>query len=383
MLRALGVVQGLSEIATASGYPPASVLLRCTSALLKEVRGEGGGEDAAIHKMVEAAAALILYNRDSAMWTHSVGLIARVPTAYFSPEVVHASVAIWHWLIVADAQRVGAHLVEEVVDAWLWTQREGQGLFADVALTPASALGLERDLTVAAITAHNIWIVFFAETWQVVKHGIASLPPTYVASLWRLVSGSLEDAARPLSMYPGACSARFRLLRLALDFCCHCTAAGVMEPTAGSQLYAAVLAAAFAWFEAPEAWFNASKVAGREAAASVADFHTAVNATRGAAGVLAARPGSDVRLLGLDAKLTLLTFLLDAERGRLVVWADPLEATVASPNGLPPQLSEAQWQQFVATAWGISPALALQLHVSRVANCGVDNCDTMEVVDVS
>lgn len=103
MLRSLGVVQGLADVATSSGFPPSSVIIRCTQLLMQQL--QQGDQEAVITRTLEAAASVILY-RDSTMWEHTLKLIARVPAIYFEPDVVHAAVTVWHWLVMTNTQEL-------------------------------------------------------------------------------------------------------------------------------------------------------------------------------------------------------------------------------------------------------------------------------------
>lgn len=188
------------------------------------------------------------------------------------------------------------------------------------------------------------------------KHEVPALKPGTVQSLWKMLGCSIHDPKMPLTTFPGSCAARFRLLDLAVDFCCELVGTGVVEHQHGAILYTDTLAAAFDWFTAPVAWFHASKAVCREATSAVTAFLNTLSATQTVAQSMASSSGTN----DLDNRLALLRFLLDSEIARLSVWSDPLEVR-SQVNGL--NLSDKQWNQYIKTAWSISPALALSLQV--------------------
>ncbi|MCO5577943.1 hypothetical protein L7F22_031780 [Adiantum nelumboides] len=153
-----------------------------------------------------------------------VRLLCWCPAYICSPEAMGTGVFIWTWLVSA-APHLSSLLLAELVDAWLWSIETGRGLFASGPgnsgpngklrphLSPGGPVSSGDRDPVEGIKAHRIWLGFFFDRFEVVRHDSLD----QLSLIGRLLQGSLK---RPnhFSSHPAATGTLFSLMLLGLKF---------------------------------------------------------------------------------------------------------------------------------------------------------------------
>lgn len=132
---------------------------------------------------------------------------------------------IWTWLVSA-APQLGSVVLAELVDAWLWTIDTKRGLFASevrffgpaAKLRPQLAPGEpeaapEKD-PVQEILAHRLWLGFFIDRFEVVRHNSVE----QLLLLGRMLQGTTKFPWR-FSRHPAATGTFFTVMLLGLKLC--------------------------------------------------------------------------------------------------------------------------------------------------------------------
>ncbi|XP_070051819.1 phosphatidylinositol 4-kinase alpha 1-like isoform X1 [Nicotiana tomentosiformis] len=150
---------------------------------------EGGGEvdKSSFRETCSLATAFLLSDLGSdsksnvESFSQLVHLLCWCPAYILTPDAMETGVFIWTWLVSA-APQLCSLVLAELVDAWLWTVDTKQGVFASevrccgpvAKLRPHLVPGEpeappEKDL-VEQIMAHRLWLVFFIDHFEVVRH---------------------------------------------------------------------------------------------------------------------------------------------------------------------------------------------------------------------
>lgn len=358
------------------------------------------------------AAALLLSNTKptSEVTSKATFQLLRVlcwsPARIFTTEVMETGVFAWTWLFAA-APHFSSLVLAELVDAWLWTVESRRGLFAAGVSNSGPAMQLRPQLfpgqpgpppaqdPVEAIIAHRLWLGFFLDRLEVIKHSGSD----QLLLMMRFMEGSVQTHTH-FSSHPGAVGTFFTLLFLGLKTCECLVQSGSPNGSLGVQLLRdRIYRAAFQWFAVEPTWHE-SKIEGMAAAEAqaVATFTqqlvldmpetTSQSELQGRPPSRSARLTSSASLrhysspssrptgnlimqmeiehpvwgkIDNDSRANqkqLLCMLCQHESDRLDTWAYPLKV-YAVPR-LQKMIPE-RWGNFVKTAWAVDPRIALSL----------------------
>ncbi|KVH93237.1 Armadillo-type fold [Cynara cardunculus var. scolymus] len=193
---------------------------------------KGGDVDkASFRETCSQAAALLLSTLDSDVKTNVesfsqlLRLLCWCPAYISTIDAMETGIFIWTWLVSA-APQLGPVVLAELVDAWLWTIDTKRGLFASdmrfsgpaAKLRPHLAHGEpepppEKD-PAQEIQAHKLWIGFFIDRFEVVRHD--SL--VQLLLLGRMLQGTTKLPWR-FSCHPAAAGTFFTVMLLGVKFC--------------------------------------------------------------------------------------------------------------------------------------------------------------------
>ena len=120
-------------------------------------------------------------------------LLCWCPAYISTHDAMETGVFIWTWLVSA-APQLGALVLAELVDAWLWTIDTKRGLFASEARYCGPAAKLRPHLSpgepesqpqidlVEQIIAHRLWLGFLIDRFEVRSCSLYLL--TYIFLSW-------------------------------------------------------------------------------------------------------------------------------------------------------------------------------------------------------
>ncbi|KAK4405252.1 Phosphatidylinositol 4-kinase alpha 1 [Sesamum angolense] len=210
---------------------------------------KGGQVDkSSFRETCSQATALLLSNLDSDSQSdiHNFSQLLRLlcwcPAYITTPDAVETGVYIWTWLVSA-APHLGTLVLAELVDAWLWTIDTKRGLFASdikcsgpsAKLRPHLAHGEpetkpEKD-PVEQIMAHRLWLGFFIDRFEVVRHNSVQ----QLLLLGRMLQ---ETTKLPwnFSRHPAATGTFFTTMLFGLKFCSCQTQGNLQNFRSGLQL---------------------------------------------------------------------------------------------------------------------------------------------------
>lgn len=104
-------------------------------------------------------------------------LLCWCPAYISTPDAMETGIFIWTWLVSAPS--LGALVLAELVDAWLWTIDTKRGLFASDMRYSGPAAKLQPHLVpgepqappekdpVEELIAHRLWLGFFIDRFEV------------------------------------------------------------------------------------------------------------------------------------------------------------------------------------------------------------------------
>ncbi|CAN4119718.1 unnamed protein product [Withania somnifera] len=312
-------------------------------------------------------------------------LLCWCPAYILTSDAMETGVFIWTWLVSA-APQLCSLVLAELVDAWLWTVDTKRGLFASevgcsgpaAKLRPHLASGEpeappEKD-PVEQILAHRLWLGFFIDRFEVVRHDSLS----QLLLLGRLLQGTTKLPWN-FSSHPAATGTFFTLMLFGLKFC-SCKSQGNLQNLRGGlqllddRLYRASLG----WFAHQPEWYDMNKNFALSEAQSVSMFvHHLLNEqldtlqldSRGRA-LENGKSLNDVRdqyhpvwgqmesyAVGREKRKQLLLMLCQHEADRLDVWAQPTVKEITSRL----KISSEKWVDFARTAFSVDPRIALCL----------------------
>ncbi|KAH7425180.1 hypothetical protein KP509_11G043500 [Ceratopteris richardii] len=333
-------------------------------------------------------------------------LLCWCPAYICSTEAMRTGVFVWTWLVSA-APHLSSLLLAELVDAWLWTVETGHGLFSSgpcssgpngklrPQLTPGEPLSFgDRDI-VEEINAHRVWLGFFFDRFEVVRHSSMD----QLILIGRLLQGSLKKSNH-FASHPVATGTFFSLLLLGLKYCsCRLKACQAKSMDAWI-LKDRIYRAAFGWFSHYPAWYDCNSEAFSQGEVkAVASFVDQMNVECSENMLMAEHSG---KLYAQDRELSnncsqmdvahpvwgrgdylsagekrkqLLLMLCHHEVDRLYTWANPLR------EGLPARqrISSDQWIDFARTAWAIDPCITFGM-LARFPAVGPLRAEIMSLV---
>ncbi|CAN1255641.1 Phosphatidylinositol 4-kinase alpha 1 [Linum perenne] len=312
-------------------------------------------------------------------------LLCWCPAYISTPDAMETGVFIWTWLVSA-APQLGSLVLAELVDAWLWTIDTKRGLFAlDVnysgptaKLRPQLAPGEPEPQPeinpVEQILAHRLWLGFFIDRFEVVRHNSGE----QLLLLGRLLQGTMRLPWN-FSRHPAATGTFFTVMLLGLKFSsCH-SQGNLQNYKSGLQLLEdRIYRACLGWFAFEPEWYNVNYMNfAQSEAQSVSIFVHYLSNERGDA------PQSDSKgrgsengnslvdmndehhpvwghmenyATGREKRKQLLLMLCQHEADRLEVWAQP---TNSKENPSRPKISSDKWIEYARTAFSVDPRIAL------------------------
>ncbi|KAL6637046.1 hypothetical protein ACP70R_024618 [Stipagrostis hirtigluma subsp. patula] len=209
-----------------------------------------------------------------------IRLLCWCPAYICTPDAMETGIYIWTWLVSA-APSLGPLVLAELVDAWLWTIDMKRGLFAsdmnycgpDAKLRPHLIPGEpekppEKD-PVEAIIAHRLWLGFFIDRFEVVRHDSIE----QLLLLGRMLQGTMKSPTH-FSHHPAATGTFFTAMLLGLKFCSCQSQSNLQQCNMGLQLLEdRVYRSALGWFAyAPEWYESPNKTYAQREAQSVSVF---------------------------------------------------------------------------------------------------------------
>lgn len=336
-------------------------------------------------------------------------LLCWCPAYICSSEAMETGIFIWTWLL-SSAPHLSSIVLAELVDAWLWTIDSGWGLFACGPADSGPAAKLRPHLmpgepvstghrdVVEGIMAHRLWLGFFYDRFEAVRHSRAE----QLSLIGRLLQGSLKRPDQ-FSSHPAATGAFFSLMLLGLKFCaCQLQT----HPTMSMGIYLLedrIYRAALSWFSSDPIWYesNIEGLAQAEAQA-LAIFVQQLASDRLESFSVGEKLGKpffqegenlgntlstqfnnvhpvwgkmDNYFTGREKRKQLLLMLCQHEADRLDTWANPIK------DNAPPRLrvSSDHWVDYVKTAWSVDPRIALTL-ATRFPTVGAVKAEVMTLV---
>uniref|UniRef100_A0A0D6QSE9 1-phosphatidylinositol 4-kinase n=1 Tax=Araucaria cunninghamii TaxID=56994 RepID=A0A0D6QSE9_ARACU len=350
---------------------------------------KGGIVDKALfHETCSQATALLLSDLgvDSKVKVEGFSQLLRLlcwcPAYISTSEAMETGIFVWTWLVSA-APYLGSLVLAELVDAWLWTIDTKRGLFASgiensgppAKLRPHLIPGepnspLEKN-PVEGITSHRLWLGFFLDRFEVVRHDCIE----QLLLFGRMLQGSMKSPYH-FSCHPAATGAFFTLMLLGLKFCSCQFQNNLQNCVPGLYLLEdRVYRAALGWFALEPEWYESEmKGLAQAEAQSVAVFLNQLTMDRVESpnvengivlGNIVGQMDQVHPVWGRiddyarvrEKRKQLLVMLCQHEADRLDVWANPSRETVASRL----KISSDRWVEFVRVAFAVDPSIALCL----------------------
>ncbi|KAK4491384.1 hypothetical protein RD792_002127 [Penstemon davidsonii] len=363
---------------------------------------EKGGEvdKSSFRETCSQATALLLSNLDSDSksnidsFSQLLRLLCWCPAYITTPDAVETGVYIWTWLVSA-APQLGSLVLAELVDAWLWTIDTKRGLFASdircsgpsAKLRPQLAPGEpepqpEKD-PVEQIMAHRLWLGFFIDRFEVVRHDSVE----QLLLIGRMLQGTTKLPWK-FSRHPAATGTFFTIMFFGLKFCSCQTQGNLQKFKSGLQLLEdRIYRASLGWFAHEPEWYdlNNNNFAQGEAQSVSVFVHHLINERvdtpqldHKARGLENGTSLNDVKdqyhpvwgqmedyAVGREKRRQLLLMLCQHEADRLEVWAQPVGPKEQTSRL---KISSEKWMDFARTAFSVDPRIALSLAARFPAN---------------
>nr|XP_043627333.1 phosphatidylinositol 4-kinase alpha 1-like isoform X2 [Erigeron canadensis] len=315
-------------------------------------------------------------------------LLCWCPAYISTPDAMETGVFIWTWLVSA-APQLGSVVLAELVDAWLWTIDTKRGLFASevrffgpaAKLRPQLAPGEpevppEKD-PVQEILAHRLWLGFFIDRFEVVRHNSVE----QLLLLGRMLQGTTKFPWR-FSRHPAAIGTFFTVMLLGLKLCSCQYQGNLHKFKLGLQLLEdRIYRASLGWFCHQPEWYetNNGNFAQSEAQSVHAFVHFLLNQRMDVSQNDSKGHGQENgnSLLNLkdsyhpvwgsmendtisrEKRKQLLLMLCQHEAERLDVWAQPLGSKDSTSSRL--KINSEKWTEFARTAFAVDPRIAFSL----------------------
>ncbi|CAH9107177.1 unnamed protein product [Cuscuta epithymum] len=318
--------------------------------------------------------------------TKLLRLLCWCPAYILTPNAMETGIFIWTWLVSA-APHLGPLILSELVDAWLWTVDTKRGLFASESRYAGPAAKLRPHLSpgdpelppekdpVEQILAHRLWIGFFVDRFEVVRHNSTE----QLLLLGRLLQGTTKLSCN-FCHHPAASGTFFTLMLLGLKFC-SCKSWGSLQNFApGLQLLEdRIYRVALDWFSHQPEWYDMgnNNFALSEAHSVSAFVNHLLNEPvdaqldRKGQGPENGSSFNNVKdhchpiwgqienyTVGREKRKQLLLMLCQHETDRLDVWAQPI---VAKESISRPKVSTDKLVEYAKTAFSVDPRIALSL----------------------
>ncbi|XP_024635138.1 phosphatidylinositol 4-kinase alpha 1 isoform X3 [Medicago truncatula] len=356
---------------------------------------EKGGEvvRSEFRETCSQATVLLLSNLSSGSKSNVEGfsqllrLLCWCPAYISTHDAMETGVFIWTWLVSA-APQLGALVLAELVDAWLWTIDTKRGLFASEARYCGPAAKLRPHLSpgepesqpqidlVEQIIAHRLWLGFLIDRFEAVRHQSVE----QLLLLGRMLQGTTKLPWN-FSHHPAATGTFFTLMLLGLKYC-SCQFQGHLQKfQTGLQLLEdRIYRAALGWFAYEPEWYDTNYTNFTQCEAqSVSLFVHYLSNVKGDAvqfgskgnGQENGNPLADVNDLfhpvwgqmenyavGREKRRQLLLMLCQHEADRLEVWAQPTNTKESSSR---PKISSDKWVEHTRTAFAVDPKIALSV----------------------
>ncbi|XP_054785436.1 phosphatidylinositol 4-kinase alpha 1 isoform X1 [Prosopis cineraria] len=355
---------------------------------------EKGGEvdKSQFRETCSQAIALLLSNLGSESKSNVEGfsqllrLLCWCPAYISTPDAMETGVFIWTWLVSA-APQLGALVLAELIDAWLWTIDTKRGLFASEARFAGPAAKLRPHLypgdpevqpeidPVEQIIAHRLWLGFLIDRFEVIRHQSVE----QLLLLGRMLQGTIKNYSI-FTRHPAATGTFFTFMLLGLKFCSCKFQSNLHNFQLGIQLLEdRVYRASLGWFAYEPEWYdsnyanfaqseaqsvslfvhhlsnerdviqNGSKGSGQENGSNLVDANNQDHPVWGQ---------MDNYAVGREKCRQLLLMLCQHEADRLEVWAQP---TNTKDSGVRPKISSDKWIEYARTAFSVDPRIALSL----------------------
>ncbi|GAV80522.1 PI3_PI4_kinase domain-containing protein/PI3Ka domain-containing protein [Cephalotus follicularis] len=364
---------------------------------------EKGGEvdKSQFRETCSQATALLLSNMGSDLKSNVEGfsqllrLLCWCPAYISTPDAMETGVFIWTWLVSA-APQLGSVVLAELVDAWLWTIDTKRGLFASEVrysgpaaklrphLAPGEPEVLPKVDPVEQIMAHRLWLGFFIDRFEVVRHNSVE----QLLLLGRMLQGT-SKLPWNFSRHPAATGTFFTLMLLGLKFCtCQCQGNLQNFKTGLQLLENRIYRASLGWFAYEPEWFdtNYMNFAQSEAQSVSVFVHYILNERgdtlqsdskgRGCEngnGVVDANNQfhpvwghMENYAVGREKRKQLLLMLCQHEADRLEVWAQPTNTRESTSSR--PKISSEKWIEYARTAFAVDPRIAFSFASRFPAN---------------
>lgn len=363
---------------------------------------EKGGEvdKSSFRDTCSQATALLLSNLDFDMksnvesFSQLLRLLCWCPAYISTPDAMETGVFVWTWLVSA-APQLGSLVLAELVDAWLWTIDTKRGLFASDMRCAGPAAKLRPHLSpgepelqpekdpVEQIMAHRIWLGYFIDRFEVVRHDSVE----QLLLLGRMLQGTTKFPWN-FSCHPAATGTFFTLMLLGLKFCsCHLQHNLHNFRTGLQLLEDRIYRTSLGWFAHEPEWFdmNNNTFAQSEGQSVSMFVHHLLNermdSTQFDPKGRVPENGNSVNgtkeqyhpvwgqmenyAVGREKRKQLLLMLCHHEADRLEVWAQPV-GSKESTSRL--KVSSEKWVEYARTAFSVDPRIALSLAARFPAN---------------
>ncbi|XP_020219164.1 phosphatidylinositol 4-kinase alpha 1 isoform X2 [Cajanus cajan] len=363
---------------------------------------EKGGEvvRSEFRETCSQATVLLLSNLSSGSKSNVEGfsqllrLLCWCPAYISTHDAMETGIFVWTWLVSA-APQLGALVLAELVDAWLWTIDTKRGLFASEARYSGPAAKLKPHLSpgepelqpeinpVEQIIAHRLWLGFLIDRFEAVRHQSVE----QLLLLGRMLQGTTKLPWN-FSRHPAATGTFFTLMLLGLKYCSCQFQGNLQKFQMGLQLLEdRIYRAALGWFAFEPEWYDTnytnfaqceaqsvslfvnylsnmkgdtvqfgSKGNGQENGNSLADASDLYHPVWGQ---------MENYAVGREKRRQLLLMLCQHEADRLDVWAQPTNTKESSSR---PKNSADKWVEYTRTAFSVDPRIALSLASRFPAN---------------
>ncbi|XP_042499214.1 phosphatidylinositol 4-kinase alpha 1-like isoform X2 [Macadamia integrifolia] len=314
-------------------------------------------------------------------------LLCWCPAYISTPDSMEVGIFVWTWLVSA-APHLGSLVLAELVDAWLWTIDTKRGLFASDVRSSGPAAKLRPHLSpgepemlpdkdpVEGIIAHRLWLGFFIDRFEVIRHDSVE----QLLLLGRMLQGTMKFPWH-FSRHPAAAGTFFTIMLLGLKYCSCKSQGNLQNFKTGLQLLEdRIYRASLGWFAyEPELYDMNNKIFAQCEAQSVSIFvNYLVNervdiqsdSSLKGRGRESGSSMGDVKdqyhpiwghmenyAVGREKRKELLLMLCQLEADRLEVWAQPLNSkdNLSSRS----KISSEKWIEYARTAFSVDPRITL------------------------
>ncbi|XP_050146495.1 phosphatidylinositol 4-kinase alpha 1-like [Malus sylvestris] len=341
------------------------------------------------------ATALLLSNLGSNSKSNVEGfsqllrLLCWCPAYISTPDAMETGVFVWTWLVSA-APELGSLVLAELVDAWLWTIDTKRGIFASDVKYSGPAAKLRPHLSpgepepqpeidpVEQIMAHRLWLGFFMDRFEVVRHNSVE----QLLLLGRMLQG-ITKIPWNFSRHPAATGTFFTVMLLGLKFCSCQSQRNLQNFKTGLQLLEdRIYRTSLGWFAYEPEWYDTSYMNfSQSEAQSISLFVHYLSNERVDAAVYSDSKGSgrengttlvdandqyhpvwgqmENYAVGREKRKQLLLMLCQHEADRLEVWSQPTNTKESASSRQ--KISSDKWVEHARTAFAVDPRIALSL----------------------